>query len=390
MSDATGQALLQDIVENPEDDIPRLVYADWLEERGEDARSELIRAQVRRNRLPEGDRAAASLLRREKALLKEHPDWCDTGLGLAGEMRRGFLEHVACTPQQLVEQGDALFERFPIRSLVLRADPSDRAQIRAIAKRPWLSRLTALRVQRPTGVPNGIGDETAEALIGARHLTRLTVLELFACGLTERSARAIAKASHLKLTALQLAWNQLLATGAGALAGAAHLSGLTRLELASTTLSPGGAAALAASPHLRNLRVLDLNRSGIQVAGLRELTASAILANVEELNLGRLRFAVRAAQVLARCGRLTNLRELNLNSNRLEDEGASALADSTHLPRLRRLGLRANRLTLAGVRALAESTAWPELKHLDLGRNNLTAREKERARGLFNKGVAKL
>ena len=37
-------AFLQAIIENPDDDAPRLLYADWLEERG-DPRGEFIRVQ---------------------------------------------------------------------------------------------------------------------------------------------------------------------------------------------------------------------------------------------------------------------------------------------------------------------------------------------------------
>src|SRR4051812_5383520 len=38
-----ADALLAAIAEAPDDDAPRLVYADWLEEHGDDARAEFIR-----------------------------------------------------------------------------------------------------------------------------------------------------------------------------------------------------------------------------------------------------------------------------------------------------------------------------------------------------------
>lgn len=38
-------AFLQAILERPEDDAPRLIMADWLEENGEEARAEFIRVQ---------------------------------------------------------------------------------------------------------------------------------------------------------------------------------------------------------------------------------------------------------------------------------------------------------------------------------------------------------
>lgn len=46
-----GRALLDDICENPDDDVPRLVYADWLEEHGQAPRADAIRLGVRRRKL---------------------------------------------------------------------------------------------------------------------------------------------------------------------------------------------------------------------------------------------------------------------------------------------------------------------------------------------------
>src|SRR5262245_58187386 len=43
---------LADILEHPEDDTPRLVYADWLDDHGQPERAEFIRAQVRAERTP--------------------------------------------------------------------------------------------------------------------------------------------------------------------------------------------------------------------------------------------------------------------------------------------------------------------------------------------------
>jgi uncharacterized protein (TIGR02996 family) len=41
------QAFLRDIIEHPENDTPRLIYADWLEENGQADRGQLIRLQCR-------------------------------------------------------------------------------------------------------------------------------------------------------------------------------------------------------------------------------------------------------------------------------------------------------------------------------------------------------
>lgn len=48
-----GDALLAAIRANPEEDTPRLVYADWLQEHGQEERAEFIRVQVEYARLHE-------------------------------------------------------------------------------------------------------------------------------------------------------------------------------------------------------------------------------------------------------------------------------------------------------------------------------------------------
>src|ERR687883_596011 len=52
MSGGLAKGFLDDIVANIDDDTPRLVYADWLVENGQEERAELIRVQVERARLP--------------------------------------------------------------------------------------------------------------------------------------------------------------------------------------------------------------------------------------------------------------------------------------------------------------------------------------------------
>src|SRR4051812_27984132 len=68
----TPELLLQAIEAQPDDDLPRLAYADWLDEHGDAARAELIRAQVALARGGLSAEQAAGLRQRELALLREH------------------------------------------------------------------------------------------------------------------------------------------------------------------------------------------------------------------------------------------------------------------------------------------------------------------------------
>src|SRR5262249_22944336 len=62
------EGFLRAIADNPAEDGPRLVYADWLEERG-DRRAEILGRESARGRCPEGDTRRASLEARLRELL---------------------------------------------------------------------------------------------------------------------------------------------------------------------------------------------------------------------------------------------------------------------------------------------------------------------------------
>ena len=55
------QGFLDDIASNLDDDAPRLIYADWLEEQGRERTGRFIRAQIDRARLDDWHPDAATL-----------------------------------------------------------------------------------------------------------------------------------------------------------------------------------------------------------------------------------------------------------------------------------------------------------------------------------------
>ncbi|MBY0457216.1 MAG: TIGR02996 domain-containing protein, partial [Gemmataceae bacterium] len=129
-----GDALLRAICENPGEDTPRLVYADWLDENGDPERAEFIRLQCA---LDAGDPFAPdrwSLLRREWNLLRRYGErWVrDDGLSdlVAGEslwhyppnirFRRGFLDRFwVNSPEEFERKAPILFARAPVTGVRL-------------------------------------------------------------------------------------------------------------------------------------------------------------------------------------------------------------------------------------------------------------------------------
>src|SRR4051812_13085406 len=114
-----GDALLAAILAHPEEDTPRLAYADWLDEHGHPERSEFIRVQIELARSP-----TLAARAREKALFAAHgAEWlapyCAAGEPLHhrdthGEFRRGFVEVVWMPAGWFVRCAELLFRRLPV------------------------------------------------------------------------------------------------------------------------------------------------------------------------------------------------------------------------------------------------------------------------------------
>src|SRR5438552_1144572 len=100
-------ALLAAIREAPADDLPRLAYADWLDEPDQPDRATFIRLQCASARLPansperpDRERPWRELLRRHRAewfgTLHEDFKGCDIERGLVTQLRgnaKAYLEH---------------------------------------------------------------------------------------------------------------------------------------------------------------------------------------------------------------------------------------------------------------------------------------------------------
>src|SRR5438067_1013306 len=117
-------AFLSEVRERPDDDAPRLVFADWLEDVGDAARADFIRTQCRLAALPEWDPQRFDLEERALDLLAEHrrrwtarlPRWArDEELSF----RRGMLESASLSPAVFRRHGDRLARLVPLRHVKL-------------------------------------------------------------------------------------------------------------------------------------------------------------------------------------------------------------------------------------------------------------------------------
>jgi uncharacterized protein (TIGR02996 family) len=243
------------IVEAPDNLAPRLMYADWLQERGEPL-GEFIRLQCMLEDIPADDPRRTSL-NAQAERLESRFKWHWLGplaphIAPSCEFRRGFAEEVVLDAPRLLSMADDLFAAQPIRYLkVLYAAPL----IDRLAQCRHLARLRDLQFHS-----NGLGDSEVETLVRSPYLTELRGLHLSSNRITDRGARTLAKAANLtNLVTLNLATNRIGDSGVAELANSPHLARLTQLNLHQNRVGAAGARALAESPFLHRLSTLDLS-----------------------------------------------------------------------------------------------------------------------------------
>ncbi len=221
MSD--GDALLSAILAQPDEDVPRLAYADWLDEHGDQlarVRAEFVRVQIALAGLPTNARDL-DLEARAKRLLEEHcVNWL-APLRADGEpllrglthglFRRGFVEVVWMPATWFVAKAEMLFARVPAREL--RVTRATIEELAALVANPHFPRLTALDL-----TSRGLGDSTARVLTQRPAVAAIRRLRLRGCGLTDAGACRLADADFdWPLQELDVSLNPLSPFGVSAL-----------------------------------------------------------------------------------------------------------------------------------------------------------------------------
>jgi uncharacterized protein (TIGR02996 family) len=251
----THEAFLQAIIDAPEDDTPRLVYADWLDEHGDPERAEFIRVQCELARLPEPpgsslrkptaepqqvERRRARLGRRARGLLRRHlKEWRhdipDTLYASPSTFRRGFIETAYLSCEDFLKAPEHLWPLASMQTIHLVAgSPHD---FERVCKAPRLALVTRL-------------------LIGVEWRTPEDAL---------RAVRAVAASRYVRsLTCLAVGTDD---EGVKVLAASPRLPSLRRLDLSGSGIGPEGARALAESRQLRRLTHLGLRFTKIGSEG---------------------------------------------------------------------------------------------------------------------------
>ena len=408
----TDAALLAAIVADPDDDTPRLVYADWLDENDRPDEAAFLRVQC----------AAAAA-----AADFDHPDYPDLILRdfdlvtwlsarhpdpplrlpkslqlLAGQnwwrtAHRGFPRFLAFnengrSPTKAARTiGPALeraFDTLPGRAVVLRYLSVE--QLAAVLRLPVFERVTTLKLELRLGEEEA--DEAARVVASAPLLRNLRSLALwFAVG--EAGCEALGASPHLgRLDDFALTAAGLTPAAVRALVGGGWFTNLRAIELDGDP-PDGFLDALAALPPFPRLDTLGLRRSIIPAASWLALARSAAVPKLASLDVtggdmsgGRMAALARAkgfalrflylsrcgignegAEVLAHSPQAGSLGMLHLTANGIGPAGAVAIGGSPRFTQLRHLVLAQNVVGVGGLRALGDNPALRGLRLLDLG-----------------------
>lgn len=411
--------LLAAIYQAPEQDEPRLVYSDWLEDHGELPRAELIRLQIQIVKLDEGDPEREPLKQKAREIERAHageweqelPNW--SGVSISKEHSRGFPYYATVTAPAFLRYGEKLLERMPLQALRITRLTED--NVKKVAISPVLKQITELSLEN-----NPLRDKNTKVFFENAQLSSLKSLDLHTTELSGHRAAmtTLARAPFMQqLEMLRISDNpigdagfkQLAEIGDGSLrtlyasrlgltgdsgtflsespffanleildihgnwlgdAGVALMAGggnptLKELDLSSNEIGDWGVEQLASFPRVSRLRKLNLMANHIGSSGVVALAESPYLTCLEELELGRGSQASDIGAIaIARSRSMGNLIMLDLDGNGIGPEGVRALASSPHMKKLQHLYLSENDLGSAGARAIADSEHLRQLRSL--------------------------
>jgi uncharacterized protein (TIGR02996 family) len=170
-------ALLAAILAHPDEDTPRLMYADWLDEHGQPERAEFIRLQCAPDADEAAEERAAELEERNRA------KWLvglPTFPGARWEFRRGFPEYLDVPAELFLDRYDA-FTRVPwLRFLSIHSMWN--AHVRDLCNRSWNPHWVELELQEHPEAIDDVSEydatDTAVALAGCPQVDQLRLLRL--------------------------------------------------------------------------------------------------------------------------------------------------------------------------------------------------------------------
>ena len=265
-------AFISAILTTPNDDTPRLVFADWLEENGAPERAEFVRVQIEAAKLPGNKRDKSTPAKRAAVLLKKHEKkWREAvGVPRSGSYSRGFLTDLRFSNRDFPTRVAALLNHEPATDfrLDLHNSMDDTGVdatpewVDALAKNPHLRAVT--RIDSQTG---GFGEHFPR-LFKSPHFLHLHHISVFEDVIGAAGVKAIASSpSPFVLTDLDLN------------------SGLNWEDMDETPDVIAAIKCLATAPRFSTLAHLGLPFNSLGDKSIKELLKSKTLPRGMRLGL---------------------------------------------------------------------------------------------------------
>lgn len=353
--------LLARIVATPDDDAPRLVFADHLAE-ADDPRGELTHVQCA---LEKGSRDRALRARAKELLPLARARWAAAlGLpkGVELELRRGLVEHVV-VPLAGWQKVVAKLALVPLRGVTFVG--GETADVGRLLSDPAVLRFRELGfVDLPFGkqglaafvasdlgavkslrfARNGVGAAGARALFAGKNVPALERLVVEDNGLHSEGFEALLDGPWLrKVTRLEL-HRVNVNTGWEPLGSAKSVAAVRALHLSSSGIyQPGNfiAEVLAEATTLKKLTELTVAGHSLETKGLKSLTALAH-SKPELVDLSRNIVGPQAVEAFVTAKVASAVRVLDLSVNKLGDKGGKALLARGALPKIEELKVGGN------------------------------------------------
>ncbi len=266
-------SLLAAITAHPEEDTPRLAFADWLDEHDRPVRAEFVRAQIAlkaNGNLSTEERQ--KLAHRQQFLLEKYRRDLVGPLGadlISYEVLfdRGFVSELRVTALLFIQRAEEFGELRPIPRVCIRN--LNRAAITRFI-RPELACVTSIAVRDP-------GPNVVPALTACPYLSRLESLDWTVHGpgdgLGDPGLVAIAFSDNVpQLTDLDAANNEISDLGVERLVASPLWRRLKRLNLSRNQLTRESAERLANAPG-NQIEYLGLHGVHVGAIGRRRLVA---------------------------------------------------------------------------------------------------------------------
>ena len=384
----TNPALESAIVANADEDTPRLVYADWLDENGDPDRAEFIRVQCRLADLSPAEpdwidlteRQDELIARLKHRLLEWSPKVADRFYfgsrfitGHEEPFRRGFPYFIDCQlrgaewttdkAQGVIREMTRLVKTTTIRGF----QPYELSaeQLGLILAAPVANELRGLAIRPPSPRDTSVGEYTDfyRLLTTSPSVRRVQQLFLYDA-VEEVAAGALAQSEMLR--AIRRLTISFLNCPKRALTKLTRADWFGRLRHARCYLAapPVAATMVPGLGRLPDLHTLELQE--LPGPAVAHLAAGRFPALARLIYAGALDLA--GAQALAG-GRFPELRILVARGDRMKNDGFQELLRGQWFDQLRALDLASHKIGDRGISALAAHPVARSLRILRLGDN---------------------